>query len=88
MNAISIVFLVVSILAVCTVIYLLCSSEVKYLTTIKRNCLMAKIVTKYTYKYIDKYKIDFSWWEDKKISVDCIATCHSWNSCKKRWHEN
>ena len=67
MNTISIVLLVVAILAVCTVIYLLCSSEVKYLITIKRNCLMAKIVTKYTYRYIDRYKIDFSWWEDKKI---------------------
>ena len=67
MNTISIVLLVVAILAVCTAIYLLCSSEVKYLITIKRNCLMAKIVTKYTYRYIDRYKIDFSWWEDKKI---------------------
>lgn len=73
MDTIYIIILTILVLFVCIFIYLLCSSEVKYQTTLKRNCLMAKIVSKYTYKHIDRYKIDLFWWKDKpveKISIN------------------
>ena len=67
MSTLQIVFLVVFLFAVATVIFFLVSSETRYAITLKRNCLMAKVVSKYTYKHIEKYAMDLSWWNDKKL---------------------
>lgn len=74
MNAISIIFLVVFCVAVLVVVYFLLSSEIQYLCSLKRNCLAAKIISKYMLKHVEKYKIDVSWWKKVKAKTFAIQS--------------
>ena len=67
MNTLSIIFLVIGVVAICTIVFLLVTCEFIYRFAIKRNSIVSRIVEKFFYRDIDKYKMDFSWWSGKNI---------------------
>lgn len=67
MTVLEIVFLSLFLVIAVSAVYLLISSEIKYLLTLRRGCLFGKIIYKYTIKTKRKYNIDLSWWDSVKI---------------------
>ncbi len=88
MTTLEIVFLSVFLIVAVTGIYLILSSEIKYLLTIKRNCVFAKFISRYTVQNTKKYKIDMSWWEKVKIEDINISSNDGLKLCGYFLHKN
>ena len=66
MTTLEIVFLSLFLVISISFLYLLFSSEIKYILTLKRNCFFGRIIYKYTIKNKNKYSIDLSWWQNNE----------------------
>ena len=67
MSALEIVFLSIFLVFSLTALYLLFSSEMKYILTLKRNNALEKLIYKYTVKKGNKYQVDLSWWDNFNV---------------------
>ena len=88
MTTLQIIFLVIFCVTIFVALICFAIVEISYQISLRRNNFVVKNIHKNTYKNLDKYQIDFAWWDKQNVKNVSIKSQDNLNLCAKIIEKN